>query len=292
MRSLLCFLLIGCGTSTFTSADGSTSDATTSDASSEAGSDAGPLRCTGMWGPVTSLGMINMSNTDTLSARFSYDGLSVVLAVRTGATADLYVASRATVKDMFGSLMAISGVNTPAADETFPSLVGNELFFARGDATGTGLLVALGPNFTNAMPVKPELAVPGMHYSTPYVLPFGKVMYFTKADAPAAIMRMERVDATWGTPSPLNLGNGLATSPAVTPDETRIYFGSDRGGNLDVWLATRSRTSDAWGAPVKVPELSSGDEEVPTWVALDDCTIVLQRRATGNYGIYYAARSN
>ncbi len=62
----------------------------------------------------------------------------------------------------------------------------------------------------------------------------------------------------WATPE--NLGptintTGIDSTPWVTPDGLELYFSSDRPGGyggVDIWVATRVSTNDAWGEPANL----------------------------------------
>jgi Tol biopolymer transport system component len=41
-------------------------------------------------------------------------------------------------------------------------------------------------------------------------------------------------------------------SPTLSPDGNRLYFASERGGSVDVWVATRGSRTQEWGAPEKL----------------------------------------
>jgi hypothetical protein len=62
---------------------------------------------------------------------------------------------------------------------------------------------------------------------------------------------------TWGLP--LNLGPavngaGIDASPALSRDEHWLFFHSNRGGNMDIWVSYREHTHDdfAWQPPVNL----------------------------------------
>ena len=66
----------------------------------------------------------------------------------------------------------------------------------------------------------------------------------------------QKIDEIAGTHPDLNtpLTDGC---PIQSPNGLRLYMASNRPGGkggLDIWVATRARTSDPWGAPVNLPE--------------------------------------
>lgn len=72
------------------------------------------------------------------------------------------------------------------------------------------------------------------------------------------------VASVWSTPQPvagLNTTNN-DENPGVSPDGLQLWFSSNRGGNLDIWTATRPSRAQPWGTPVRVVELSTGVEDL------------------------------
>src|SRR5919106_173637 len=77
-----------------------------------------------------------------------------------------------------------------------------------------------------------------------------------------------RVEATLGTHPDFN-GPALDGCPFTSRDGRTFYMASNRPGGLggiDIWVATRGRTDEPWGAPVNVgaPVNSSADDFCPT----------------------------
>lgn len=88
--------------------------------------------------------------------------------------------------------------------------------------------------------------------------------------------------------------------PIQSPNGLRLYMASNRPGGkggLDIWVSTRARTSDPWGAPVNLPEPinSASDDFCPTPVRGKGLFFVSRRVVEGvtcGLGdIYFARRS-
>lgn len=77
--------------------------------------------------------------------------------------------------------------------------------------------------------------------------------------------------------------------PTLTDDRLEIVFLSTRSGGLgggDVWHATRTTASDAWGAPSLVAEVSSAAHEKSPAISGDGLTLwVASDRAGGQGGL-------
>jgi hypothetical protein len=78
-----------------------------------------------------------------------------------------------------------------------------------------------------------------------------------------------RVESLSGTDPSFN-GAFLDGCPFISPDDTTFYMarGSEYGGSggIDIWVSTRNKTGDPWGAPVNVgaPVNSSANDFCPT----------------------------
>ncbi len=90
--------------------------------------------------------------------------------------------------------------------------------------------------------------------------------------------------------------NSAATDRDVrlSKDGLEVFFASDRGGpvgNLDIWTATRERTSDPWGAPVRLDASvnSAAIEAAPT-LSRDGMTLIFVSFRAGNPDLYQSTR--
>ncbi len=64
----------------------------------------------------------------------------------------------------------------------------------------------------------------------------------------------------------------------LTGDELTVYFASDRAGGMggyDVYTATRAAITDPFGTPTAVTELNTTGDDIPVFVALNGCSIIL-----------------
>jgi hypothetical protein len=75
--------------------------------------------------------------------------------------------------------------------------------------------------------------------------------------------------------------------PSLTRDMLEMYLNSSRAGgpgNGDIWVSRRSSTSDPWGTPTLVAELSSPESETSPEVAADGLTIWFASQRPGGPG--------
>jgi len=61
--------------------------------------------------------------------------------------------------------------------------------------------------------------------------------------------------------------------PTFTGDLRELYFSSDRAGDSDIWVSRRAGSSDPWGPPSMVVELSSSGVDRSPSVSLDGLSI-------------------
>jgi hypothetical protein len=75
--------------------------------------------------------------------------------------------------------------------------------------------------------------------------------------------------------------------PSLTGDMLEMYLNSSRAGgpgNGDIWVSRRASTSDPWGTPTLVSELSSPESETSPEVAADGLTIWFASQRPGGPG--------
>lgn len=75
-------------------------------------------------------------------------------------------------------------------------------------------------------------------------------------------------------------------APFLMPDQLTIYFVSDRtaGTNGDLWWASRTMTSDPFGIPQRIAELSTGAAETAPVLSADGLQIYFSSNRPGGSG--------
>jgi Tol biopolymer transport system component len=82
----------------------------------------------------------------------------------------------------------------------------------------------------------------------------------------------------------LNSG-AIDHTASLTADGLSVYFGTGReGGGEDVYRATRAAPGDAFGAPGKVVELSTGAFESSVFIAPDGLSVYFMSNRAGGEG--------
>jgi WD40-like Beta Propeller Repeat len=109
----------------------------------------------------------------------------------------------------------------------------------------------------------------------------------------------QKIDEIAGNHPDLNTSS-LDGCPIESPDGLSLYMASNRPGGkggLDIWAATRAKTSDPWGAPVNLPEPinSASDDFCPTPVRGNGLFFVSRKVVAGvtcGLGDIYFTRLN
>jgi len=207
-----------------------------------------------------SIGLLDGVNHATLDDRspwLSRDGLSLYFW-RSGASSDIYVATRSSASSAFGAPTALNALNSPAADEDpFFNFAGTQVFFVSDRPTGardfyTSHLVS--GSFT------PPVKLPSISTSTEEHHP---------------VISRDELRMYLGSE---NTG-----------------FEGDTNG--DIWLSTRESTSQPFGSPTNLGALNTSGREDPLLLSPDECTLYfMSNRDTGKAGtqswkIYRATRS-
>jgi Tol biopolymer transport system component len=128
----------------------------------------------------------------------------------------------------------------------------------------------------------------------PYFTPGNQQIWFGRNGAIAMAVATSTGFATPTLVSELNT-LGSQTFPVPSADGLYIYFASDRNGSgsasIDVFLARRASTTDQFGIPTTVAEVSSSVEDDPTWLSPDGCRLYISSMRSGTMEIYVASRS-
>jgi len=104
-----------------------------------------------------------------------------------------------------------------------------------------------------------------------------------------AIARRAQLGQDFGPPALIAELNsaGADGDPAVSADERVMVFTSTRGGNADLWYATRADPTQSWGAPALVPGVNTSSVEGDPQLAGDGCHLYFASTAGGtDYNIW------
>ena len=101
----------------------------------------------------------------------------------------------------------------------------------------------------------------------------------------------QTTELVWGTP--INLGPPINTPsndahPSISLDGLTLFFASNRPGGYgerDLWVTTRSATSEPWSEPVNLgPTVNSSSDEAGPSISADGLELFFQSRRSGSYG--------
>lgn len=203
------------------------------------------------FGPATPVTQINTADGE-FHAQVSPDGLSMYLSSnRAGGLggADIYFTTRATRSAPWASPTRVLELSSPSAD-----------FIAAPDSTGLSLV--LGSNRGGNIDLfvssrtstdaawRGPAAIAALNTANDeqdgVLADEGRALYYTQGGDPTVlkelvVARRPTVDAAFGPPTPLVEINSAMDEldPWVADDERTIYFNSNRGGNEDLYFATR-----------------------------------------------------
>ena len=251
------------------------------------------------------------TDADESAMRVSADGLAFYVSKGpiAGGESDLFVARRQARTDPIPSGAALQLLPTLSAsgEDKRPTVTPNEteIYFESnrpGTAGSYDIWMALrnaDGTWTAPSPA-PDLNG-GAEDREPYLLPAsGAVIYFSSnREGASTIYRSARkTPAGWTLPvKVLGLPSGIEhSSPAVTEDELTIYFAMAPGGSdRDIYVARRSAKTEPFGPAVAVEGVNTQDEDRPTSVSADGCTVYFTsiRRGTGpaGYNLFGATRT-
>jgi Tol biopolymer transport system component len=198
----------------------------------------------------TPVGQLNTAQGE-FHPQVSGDGLSIYLSSnRPGGAggADIYFATRATRTAPWVTPTIVAELSSPQTD-----------FAAAPDSTGLHLV--LGSNRTGNIdlfissrtstagtwrgPVAIAILDTANNEQDGVLADEGRALYFTQGGGVALnelmVARRSTVDDAFGAATPLTELNSAMNEldPWVSEDERTIYFNSDRGGNEDLYFATR-----------------------------------------------------
>jgi Tol biopolymer transport system component len=97
----------------------------------------------------------------------------------------------------------------------------------------------------------------------------------------------------WMTPTRLAVNTASNDwSPALSGDTLRLVFQSDRGGDNDLYEATRATTADAFGSVVPLTALNGSSSERAPTLTTDGLTIYFDSDRSGTHELYRATRTS
>jgi hypothetical protein len=119
----------------------------------------------------------------------------------------------------------------------------------------------------------------------------------TPTPVPTATPTLPPITITYNPPVPLTTLNSSSEDsfPYLTEDGTEIFYRTDRGGDRDIWSATREAGTDPWNAPFPVAELNSSSWDSPGAISADGLEMFMTSGrdvSTNTNKVYRSTRSD
>jgi Tol biopolymer transport system component len=261
----------------------------------------------GAFGTITS---VFGSSITASGFSLSQDGLRAYISRKPSSDYELYVASRASTFDAFGTPTLLANVNT-SLNERSPWISPDELslYFWRVNVVNSNLYVATRSDPGDPFGEATALTSLNSSYSDedPYFNFAGDRIYFV-SDRPGGdreFFTSAIVSGSFTAPTKITNLNSYTEEhhPVISRDELRIYIGSENDGfegdtNGDIWMSERASTSSSFATPTNLTSLNTSGREDPVYLSPDGCTLYfMSNRDTGGggtqtYRIYSATRAD
>ena len=264
------------------------------------------------WSAPVNLGpVINSTSADQQPA-ISKDGLSLYFTSNRpgglGGPFDMYVSQRASVDDPWGSPVNLGPTVNTAFDEGNPALSrdGHLLFFQSKRLPSFGGIdlwvsyrehthddfdwqpaVNLGPSVNSAADdngptyFENEGGAPQLYFGSARTGLGGADIYVSEQMADGSFGPAVLVTELSST--------SLENDPSIRHDGLEIFFQSNRTGSigtaLDLWVATRANTLDAWSTPVSLGNtINTASIDNNAYLSSDGMTLFFASDRPGGFG--------
>jgi Tol biopolymer transport system component len=317
MRSLACFVLlfVACTGDQFTTADAGDDSSVSPDVLiGEAGKpdtappplDAGPACNLSSPFVVLPIDALNTGFDESSLRLVPSSLLGVFSSNRAGTTEnDLYSTSRSSASDSFGSITALTSLNSAKEDvDPWISEDGLTIYFASNRAGTFDLYKATRSSTTVAFNAPAPLLINSVTEddTQPFLTSDGKDLYFSAVRTITGpsfdIYHSTFASNVWSPPTLLSSVSSSSSDddePVVSYDKLTMYFASARNnGQMDIFVSTRTSTSGTFGSPKPVNELNdSAMDDRPSWVSADGCALVFHSNRAGSqagFNIYVGVK--
>ena len=257
---------------------------------------------------------INTSNADGTTC-VSHDGLSLYFGSdRPGGYGkyDLWVATRPTTGDDWGTPVNLGPTVNDSADDGCPSISadGLELYFASYRSSGFGngdIWVTTRASVSDPWgePVNLGQNINGSHFdATPSLSADGLSLFFgsnrEKAGTPHSILcyiyetTQPTINDPWGEPVRLGptVNPGIqydSDYPSISADGRVFFFSSNRPGGIadswDLWMATRPTDDEEWNTAVNLgPTVNDSSNHLWPSISPDGSTLFFLSERPGGLG--------
>ena len=265
------------------------------------------------WAPPVSIetlpGSSSVVNTPAVDgcASHSPDGLTLVFNSNRGGNQDLYMATRSSTSEGFGTPVRLPEPVNGTSNEACPTIAnGHRLYFSsdRDDPSYDIYVSKKGPNgWSEPENLGPNINSPGWLDESAAFYEDGsgnQVMLFSSRQSGGA-GDGNIYESVNGGPKSLVAGgpNSSASDnrPSVTRDGLTIFFDSTRSGGLggpDLYYATRTNTSEPFGTAIHLHSLSSSVFDARAAISKDGSFLTFSSQRPGGESpapdMYYTTR--
>lgn len=232
----------------------------------------------------------------------SRDGFTLAFNSNRGGNQDIYIATRTSKDHGFGTPQALPGPINTAADEFCATIaLGNRLYFSRNHAGDPGDLYVSreGPaGWETAIRLGGDINGPLMEESAAFYENEldQRVMVFSRRPASGAGGAIF-ASIEGGPSTSVPVGPGANNRPSITHDGLNLFFDSVRTGGLggpDLFMASRSSTSEPFGPAVNLATLNSPGFDARPSISWDGSELLFSSIRSGGEGgpdIWWTSRN-
>jgi hypothetical protein len=213
---------------------------------------------------------------------------------------DIYVTKRASISDPWDTPVVVAELSS-ADTETTPEVTydGLTIYVASNRAGGLGgndIWMSTRASRTAAwgMPVHvPELSSTSADGAATLTDPL-VIMIDSDRGGSLDILIAQRTSpmATFGAPqlvTPLDTTESEG-NPMLASDKLTVYFDSNRTGDGELFVATRTSPTGAFGMPAQITELSTASAESDPWISPDARTMLFTSNRDGTQRLWQTTR--
>jgi Tol biopolymer transport system component len=261
-----------------------------------------PLPPLGPWGAPTVVTLPPPTTTDDDPSPTD-DLLELYINTARNGNADVYVSTRASLAAAWSSPVIVPSVSS-TANETTPevSYDGLTIIVASdrvGTTGGNDLWMSTRASRTvtwgNAMRIAALSSTD--NEAAGNMTPDGLAIVFSSnrtGNAAPDLFIAERATPSddWSAPVEIAAVNTLGHegSPFLSADKLTLYFDTDRGGSLDIYVSQRSSTTEPFPAPTPLVEINTADADQDPWVSRDGRRLWLSSNRGGTNQLWEATR--
>ncbi|MGE5181709.1 MAG: hypothetical protein ACM31C_06590 [Acidobacteriota bacterium] len=244
------------------------------------------------------------------TTRLSPDELTMYISGRfqgePATDVNIYVATRASKTDNFGSPTQLANINSTANDwDPTVTSDGRMIVYGTTRTSGDATDLYVATRTSTAA----DFGTPGLLANVnslpdddvqPFITADGQELWFASGRSGGAgghdIYRSAMSGGAFGAPIRVP---ELSTAsdewmPILSADKLTIYFGTNAAGtntkgSIDIWTSHRATVTDAWPTPAPVPELNSTGIDTPAWLSADNCRLYFWSTGADPIGNVYVA---